>query len=206
MTAPERGVSESRASALRGQCVGAMVLAGAGLGWTLFGLSALGDVPLGLFLAALAIPALLAVAALSVRRSAPDVPDAPWTPGLARAFRWAVAGEIIGSLAALTVAGLLGRPEWDPALVALAVGLHFLPLARAFHRPLYYFTAAGLCSACLAAFLVLPPLGAHRLAVWKLVPGLGAGATLWLTTLVMLAQSRAGLRAYARAALTPPAD
>lgn len=197
MKAPE--AAALRASVLLGQTQGAMVLIGAGLGWVLFGLSALGALPLELFLAVLAVPALLFLGALAVRRSAPGLPDAEWSPEMSRVFRQAVAGEMVGILAILAVALPLRRPEWILPLVALAVGLHFLPLARVFQRPLYYLTGAALCLVCFVTFAVPPHLGVPHLQGWRLVSGLGGGTTLWLTALMMLIQSGIGLRGFSRA-------
>ena len=188
-----------RASVLLGQTQGAMVLVGAGLGWVMFGLSALGALPLGLFLAVLAVPALLLLGALAVRRSVPGVPDAEWSPEMSRVFRQAVAGEGVGILAILVVTLPLRRPEWILPLVALAVGLHFLPLARVFQRPLYYLTGAALCLLCLVTFAVPPHLGVPHLQGWRLVAGLGAGVVLWVSALMMLIQSWIGLRSFSQA-------
>ena len=202
MSTTETGVSKAvalRASALLGQTQGAMVLIGAGLGWVMFGFSALGALPLGLFLAVLAVPALLLLGALAVRRSAPGVPDAEWSPEMSRVFRQAVAGEGVGILAVLAVALPLRHPEWIPPLVALAVGLHFLPLARVFQRPLYYLTGAALCLVCLVTFALPPHLGVPYLQGWRLVSCLGAGAVLWLSALWILIQIWIGLRGFSRA-------
>lgn len=144
-----------------------MVLIGAGLGWMMLGLSALGDLSVGFFPAIFAAPALLFLWGLAVRRMAPGLRDAQWSPEMSRAFRW-------------------------------AVGLHLFPLARAFQRPLHNFTGAVLCLICLATLALPPDLGVPHLRGWRLVTGLGGGLTLWLTALVMLAQSRAGLRKLMR--------
>jgi len=168
----------------------------AGLGGVMFGLSALGALPLRLFLT---VPALLFLGALAVRRSASGLPDAPWSPEMSRVFRQAVAGETVGILSVFAVAMPLRRPEWILPLVALAVGLHFLPLAHAFQRPLYYLTGVALCLVCLVTFAMPPHLGVSHLQGWRLVAGLGAGAVLWVSALMMLIQSWIGLRSFSQA-------
>jgi hypothetical protein len=83
----------------------------------------------------------------------------------------------------LAVVGLtrLGRPEYIAPAVCLVVGLHFLPLARAFAVPLYRTTGLALVAiAVLGA--VLAALGVEIAAVFALV-GLCAALTLWATAL-----------------------
>ena len=197
MTTSQTNISEadsSPASVLLGQTRGAMVLIGAGLGWVMLGLSGLGDLPLGLFLAVFVAPVLLFLWGLSVRRIAPGLRDAEWSPVMSRTFLWAVAGETVAILVVCAVALSVRRPEWIFPLGGLAVGMHFFPLARAFQRPLQNLTGAVLCLICLTTLALPPDLGIPHLRGWRLVTGLGGGLTLWLTALVMLAQSQAGLR------------
>lgn len=190
-------LTAERASELFGQTRGAMVLAGAGLGWMMSGLSALGDIPPALFLAVLAVAALLLLGAVAVRRSAPGIAETSWSPQIRRGFWLAVAGESAAIVAIFAFAPLLHRPGWIPPLAALAVGLHFLPLARLFRRPLLYVTGAALCAVCAATIAFMPPQwGARHLQGWLLSAGLGSGTALWLSVLGMLIQSRTGLREF----------
>ena len=192
-------VTAERASELFGQTQGAMVLVGAGLGWIMSGLSALGDVPLGLFLAVLTAAALLLLGAVAVRRSARGMAEIPWSPQMRREFWLAVGAESAAIVAIFAFALLLHRPVWIPPLAALAVGLHFLPLARLFRRPLYYVTGAALCVVCAATIAYMPPQwGVRHLQGWLLSAGLGSGAVLWLSVLGMLIQSGKGLRSFSR--------
>ncbi len=190
-------VTAERAAELLGQTQGAMVLVGAGIGWMMSGLSALGDIPLGLFLAVLAVAALLMLGAVAVRRSARGIAEKPWSPQMRRGFWLAVGAESAAIVAIFAFALLLHRPVWIPPLAALAVGLHFLPLARLFRRPLYYVTGAVLCAVCAATILFMPQQwGVRHLQGWLLSAGLGSGMVLWLSVLGMLIQSRTGLREF----------
>lgn len=192
-------VVAERTSDLFGQTRGAMVLVGAGLGWMMSGLSALGDIPLELYLAVLAVAALLLLGAVAVRRSAPGIAETPWSPPLRRGFMLAFGGEAAAIVVIFAAALLLHRPGWILPLVALAVGLHFLPLARLFRRPLYYATGAALCIVCTATIVFMPPQwGARHLQGWQLSAGLGSGTVLWLSALGMLVQSGRGLREFSR--------
>ena len=109
------------------QTQGTMILIGSGFGWMIGGLSALGDIPLTLFLAVLAVAALLLLSGWAVRRSASGIAELPWSPQRSRIFGLAFAGEAFGIVAIVSGALLLHRTAWIPPLVALAVGLHFLP-------------------------------------------------------------------------------
>ncbi len=192
-------VTAERAAGLLGQTQGAMVLVGAGLGWMMSGLSALGDIPLGLFLAVLAVAALLLLGAVAVRRSARGIAETPWSPQMRRGFWLAFGAENAAIVVIFASALLLHRPQWIPPLAALAVGLHFLPLAWLFRRPLYYVTGAALCAVCAATIAFMPPQwGVRHLQGWLLSAGLGSGTALWLSALGMLVQSEHGLREFSR--------
>jgi hypothetical protein len=73
---------------------------------------------------------------------------------------------------------------WIPIAVAVIVGLHFLPLARVFEVPLYYWT--GVLS-------VLGVLGCSLIrdaGMRLLCAGLTMAAVFWLTSLLLLLQAR----------------
>lgn len=183
-----------RAAALHGQTTGAMVLTGAGVGWVMAGLSALGDIPLAT-LSFLVLPAALFLVALALGRAARGLPDAGWPPHVSRVFWQAVAGEAVGIVLIVLIASALHRRDVIAPLVAVAVGLHFLPLAHAFVRPLYYATGALLCLVGLATLVFVPlSFGPHHVPTRLLAAGLGAGATLWGTALLLLTGGFALLR------------
>ena len=191
--------ADLRASDLFGQTRSAMVLTGAGLGWMVSGLSALGDVPMALLLVVLATAALLLLGGWTVRRLTPGIMEPPWSPKVRRGFWLAVGGEVVAILVIVSCASLLHKWDWILPLMALAVGLHFLPLAHLFRRPLLYVTGAALCLICIATIAFVPPhLGVRHLQGWLLAAGLGSGAVLWFSALWMLVQSWTGLREYSR--------
>ena len=73
----------------------------------------------------------------------------------------------------------MGRPDLIVCLVALAVGLHFFPLARWLPAPTYYLTGLALLVAG-GAGVFLP--AADRIAVVAAC----CGAILWLTALAIV--------------------
>ena len=120
----------------------------------------------------------LAPLLLMARRQIP-----PRTPEEARragrVVGLATAGEAIAIVAGIQWLGRAGRPDLIVPLIAAAVGLHFLPLARWLPNRRYYATALALIAAA-AAGLLLPP-GLRIPAVAG-----AASAILWLTAMAML--------------------
>jgi hypothetical protein len=83
-----------------------------------------------------------------------------------------------GTIAAAVVAGnLTDHRAWIPGLIAIIVGVHFLPLARPFERPEYRWIAAGLVATGLVG-CVLALAGLHVAAVLPVV-GLTCTVILW---------------------------
>ena len=77
------------------------------------------------------------------------------------------------------------RPEhWVPIAVAVIVALHFLPLARVFEVPLYYWTGA-LCVLGVLGCSLIRDAGTRLLCA-----GLIMAAVLWLTALLLLLKAR----------------
>ena len=78
-----------------------------------------------------------------------------------------------------------GRSELIAPVVAIIVGLHFLPLARWLPGPIYYLTGALLVIVGFASTAILEPT-ARTLTVC-----IGAAAVLWLSCAVVLRQKAA---------------
>lgn len=81
---------------------------------------------------------------------------------------------------AINVLANVGRPDWAAPVIAIIVGLHFLPLARWLPARLYYLTGGLLVALGLLGFRILDP--AARL----LVVSVGAACVLWLTSAEVL--------------------
>jgi hypothetical protein len=76
--------------------------------------------------------------------------------------------------------GHLGLGTWIPIAIAMIVGLHFIPLARVFEVPLYYWTGALTVMGMLACSLI------GNFGIRQLCAGLVMAAVLWLTALLLL--------------------
>lgn len=85
--------------------------------------------------------------------------------------------QVVGILAVLVGCGRAGRPELIPAGIALVVGLHFLPFARAFRWRGFWWVGGGLLATS-AAGLGLVAAGSDAAGVQRLV-GLVAAGVLW---------------------------
>jgi len=173
----------------RGRAVGIAVLAYFALAWTGWGMST--GVPSALeaptiAVAALGSVALLVTAVLMYRRAAslPHGPDAAGGRTAGRRFGIIVGVEFGGLF---LLAGLLagtGHPQLVPAVVCFGVGVHFFPLRRLFHVPIYDRTGVALCLVALAT-AVAAPLADHP-ALWTMLPGIGAALTLYSTCALLL--------------------
>lgn len=90
-----------------------------------------------------------------------------------RVILWSSAAEGIGIFIGSNVVINIHRPEWQLPMMALVVGLHFLPIAfSASSRHLYALGAVLIASAAVG-FTVPAPAGGT-------IAGLAAAATLWI--------------------------
>lgn len=78
----------------------------------------------------------------------------------------------------------LGLSIWIPIEVAVIVGLHFIPLARVFEVPLYYWTGVLSVLGMVGCSLI------RDVGTRLLCAGLMMAAVLWLTAVLLLAGAR----------------
>jgi hypothetical protein len=93
-----------------------------------------------------------------------------------------IEGGLIAASSRLLAGSGLG--DWIPLAVGFIVGVHFLPLAYVFEVPLYYWTGA------LTVLGLLGCLFIHAVGPRLLSVGLVMAGVLWLTTLLLLVQTR----------------
>jgi hypothetical protein len=156
-----------------------------GLAWMATALGAINPViRMPLVLAGVVTFAVLMTGVRRLRRAAAARPASEWSGAdsnrMRRRFALVLAAESFAIAAAINILVGSGHPDWIPAAICAAVGLHFIPLARLFAVRLYDATAAGLCLVA-ATTLAIGAAGASE-SVWHLVPGLGAAAVLWATS------------------------
>jgi hypothetical protein len=185
---------------LRGRAIGVVALAAFALGWTALGVTTLpaaGAASVLVVSSTLSVVVVLGAvrvflqAAASRSRSA-----AGYRPGGARLVAAVVGAEVVGVILVARVLPLTGHRDVVPVAVCLVVGVHFFPLARLFHVPLYHRTGVALCAVVAATAPLVVLTG--RTEMWTLVPGLGAASSLHLTGAAMLRSTRIIIR--------PPSD
>jgi hypothetical protein len=128
--------------------------------------------------------AAIAIAALVVIRR----PGTGVAPSRAEnVILWSTIGEGIGLFVAANLVNNLGHGAWLLPAMALVVGLHFLPMARAIPFRPFYVLGTALLIAAAAGFVVAPPTGGT-------LSGFAASAALWVAALLAV---RRDLRAKA---------
>lgn len=136
-------------------------------------------VPLVLFLV------IAALAAQTLRQ--PGHGMAP-SPRARRVIMWSSIGEGVGIFVAVNLVRNLHRPDLLLPAMALVVGLHFLPIARAtLFRP-FYWLGGALILAAVAGLLAPTSLGGT-------VAGLAAAGALWIAALLAVRRDQRARRA-----------
>ncbi|WP_447764700.1 hypothetical protein [Sphingopyxis panaciterrae] len=157
------------------------VLSGFAALWGLAGILSLQWSP-----ALVAIPFALSALFVIAARRLPAT--AGGGPSSSRLWRLILTWDLVELAAIILVVHLLVRfgVGWatTPA-IAIIVGLHFIPLARAIPFSGYYWTAAGVTAAGVIALFLPPPL---HIAVATF----GSAVALWLTTAVLLVRASRG--------------
>jgi hypothetical protein len=92
-----------------------------------------------------------------------------------KVIMWSTIGEGVGLFVVANLATNLGHPELLLPAVALVVGLHFLPIARAAQFTPFYLLGGALLAAGALGFVIAPPIGGE-------VAGFAAGAALWIAS------------------------
>jgi hypothetical protein len=92
--------------------------------------------------------------------------------------------EWVACIVASNVLANIGRYDLIPQSIGLIVGIHFVPLAKIFKAPVYYWTATAMVFGVLVSFAI--PAGDLRNIVASGVCGL----SLWATETVILCKDR----------------
>jgi hypothetical protein len=101
---------------------------------------------------------------------------------MGRRFALVFGAEIAAFAIINPVMAASGNFELMPSVNLIVVGIHFLPLARIFRVPRYYFTGLLFCGIPIITLIAIPKqfeIG-HTLA-WYVVPSLGCGLVASLT-------------------------
>jgi hypothetical protein len=189
---------------LRGLAIGALVLTFFGAGWAiapaLLLTTSSGATALALIVVAL-ITVALVVGCLALLRDAQRIPVDSSPKALARGRalgrRLGIGfGVVFGSEALfIALASIIlsanGLDDFIVPVIALIVGLHFLPLAWLFDVSIYYVTGALISLVAIITVLAIPRTATVNGApLWVIVPATGSAVVLWLTAAVALLLGR----------------
>ncbi|WP_340371967.1 hypothetical protein [Peribacillus sp. FSL E2-0218] len=142
-------------------------------------------------LAAILVGFLLLIGGISLLHAAQEMPH-QITGKLKRIRFWfnivfIAEGLLIG--AAIAICNATHQTDLIPGVIAIIVGLHFLPLASLFQIKLYYLTGTLLCSLALITLLAAPSafmLGGHEITAKLSLLGFGCALILWSTGLTLM--------------------
>lgn len=170
-----------RPRAMTGMAYGAIIMGFFGSLWLFWALASMSmRTPLVIaavlsFAASLWIPAadLFRKGSLASKQSAPLTPEQEREQSrMGKVFGFIFAAEGVLIFVAVNVLNNVGLGQYGISAIAAIVGLHFLPLARLFRRPLYYaagtiMTAAALVSLAIPESIRIGVLaGAMAVVVW----------------------------------------
>lgn len=175
------------AGALQGRAIGALVMTGFGAIWMISGANALSLLTWEMWLIIAVLTGLLCLVALQQLQAARRMPTAPANASQSqfiqtrrRRFGIVLGFEWVPIFLAAFILGRMGHPELILPVIAVIVGLHFIPLAMLFDFPLYYWTAGAFVLVAVASFAIGHP------ALRQAITCLGCGLSLWLTSAVLL--------------------
>ncbi|MFY0782837.1 hypothetical protein AB1K18_21495 [Peribacillus simplex] len=96
-------------------------------------------------------------------------------------------GLLIGI--AIAICNMINQTDLIPGVIAIIVGIHFLPLAALFQIKVYYATGVLLCLLALITLLIVPDtvmFGEHQILAPLSLLGFGCALILWTTGLTLL--------------------
>lgn len=176
------------ASLLRARATGALVCGAFGGGWMFLGLRT-GGIDTHTWFAATALCAagfvLWPVTRLFSLRHLPSTPAGRklW-PSVSKAFWGIVAIELLALNLATSWLRQNGHANLIPQLMGVVVGLHFLPLAKIFKAPIYYWTGTAMTLGVLVS-LAVPAEHLRTIVACSL-----SGVSLWATSTAILCQDK----------------
>lgn len=186
----------------QGYAIGALLLTFFGALWALLTMSALtAQQSVLLAIVVVIVAGVLSYAATRLLRAARQLPARVEPEGHAQGrtihtwYGLVVVGEAVAIALASRLLNQARHDELIPLVVALIVGIHFLPLAALFHMPMYYLTGMVmiiLAGGALIALCFKVTLGNPY--AWSVVIGLGNAVILWLTALYVLSVGKQVLR------------
>ena len=107
------------------------------------------------------------------------VVDGGWEANRAGSRYWLIVmAELILLVAAFVGLNAIDRPHGLPGVLAMLIGLNFIPLSRLYHRPTYRGVAGGMVAVGLIT-VVLVLLNSVTWNWWLIIPGIGSALIMW---------------------------
>jgi len=167
----------SRRGGYRGAIIGCAISAFMGAVWIIGGLAALGQAAAVPVAGVVGVACVLFYLAMRATPFRPAIPEPTQTDRTL--FRAAMIFEGVGCFLVFAVANIVQRSDIVPPLIAIVIGLHFLPLARALHRPSLNRTAIVAVAGSIVALIGWT--GGMREAI----AAFSTGAALWISAVEM---------------------
>lgn len=181
--------------AFRGSGIGVIFMAVFGTLWAgtgVMGLQGWG-VPY-VELAAIFVGIIMVIVGISLIHASQKIPHQVSEDGARRLKRigflfnmvFIAEGLLIGI--AISICNLINQTDLIPGVIAIIVGIHFLPLASLFQIKVYYATGVPLCLLALITWLFVPDtvmVGEHQIFAPLSLLGFGSALILWTTGLTL---------------------
>ncbi|MEK4486306.1 hypothetical protein MHH81_12055 [Psychrobacillus sp. FSL H8-0484] len=187
-------------AAVRGTASGVFFMAFFGTLWAYTGIMGLQGWGVTLLLVtAVAIGIALFIGGISLIRASRELTNQVSKTDLRRGkrtrfwFNIIFAAEGLAIAITIAVSNATGHSELIPVVIAIIVGVHFLPLALLFQVRLYYFTGALLCLLAIITLLFVPAkvtLGEHQINAFMSLVGFCSALILWGTGLAIWLMGR----------------
>lgn len=190
-------------SQARGTAIGALNMMGFGAAWAVGAAATASTSKIQVAVAIVCIVAItvaLLIPAIILLRTTQALPadDHPeslsnekWTM---RLFYLDFYSEGAAIVLAIIICNVTNHDAYIVPVIALIVGLHFLPLAALFKVWLYYVTGALMIVIPLVVMIAVPATTLiGRANGWMVIPMAGSAVVLWLTTIGVLLMSRTAL-------------
>lgn len=182
--------------AFRGSGIGVMFMALFGTLWA--GTGVMGLQGWGfpyVELAAIFVGIIMVIEGISLIYTSQKMPDQVSVNGARRLKRmnfwfnivFIAEGLLIGM--AIAICNMINQTDLIPGVIAIIVGIHFLPLAALFQIKVYYATGVLLCLLALITLLIVPDtvmFGEHQILAPLSFLGFGCALILWTTGLTLL--------------------
>ncbi|MGG3889655.1 DUF7010 family protein [Metabacillus fastidiosus] len=190
----ERTTSTIPGAAVRETASGVFFMAFFGTLWAYTGVMGLQGWGVTLLLVTVIIGIALFIGGVSLIRASRELKNQVSKADLKREkskrfwFNIIFAAEGLAIVITIAVCNSTRHSELIPLIIAIIVGVHFLPLAHLFQVRLYYFTGTLLCLLAIMTLLFVPEkvtLGEYQINAFMSVVGFGSALILWGTGLAI---------------------